>query len=177
LLSGDCASPAGASRAAQVAAQLAKGWRLSNREGKVLQAAILYQAQVGQLARQADLGARSIHRFYKDAGEPGIDAAMVFLAHTLADRNQNPSPQVWAHLTESVGRLLHAWFRDQDKVIHPDPFLSGLEVMSILELSPGPLIGALLGRLREERAAGEILSRQQAVAYLKKWKALEYPHA
>jgi tRNA nucleotidyltransferase (CCA-adding enzyme) len=42
--------------------------------------------------------------------------------------------------------------------------------MQALDLPPGPRIGELLQRLSEEQAAGEILTRQQALAFAHRWK-------
>ena len=50
-------------------------------------------------------------------------------------------------------------------IIRETYILSGVEIMKILNLDPGPKVGKLLEELREAQAAGEISTREQAVAY------------
>ena len=69
-----------------------------------------------------------------------------------------------------MGRLLEAWFEQRDTLISPAPLLSGRDIMQALDMPPGPQIGELLQRLAEEQAAGEILTRQQALTFVQRWK-------
>ena len=55
-----------------------------------------------------------------------------------------------------------------DNLSAPPKIIDGHDVMQTLGLSPGPVVGELLEALREARAAGEIATRAQALAYLKR---------
>ena len=152
-------------------ATLAEQWRLSKRETELLRTAVRHHMDVQALVQESGMTRRSIYRFFAQNGETGIDAALLFLAHTLASWELDPQRGDWTHLTENVAQLLKAWFEHRETQIHPIPLLSGKDVMHALGQSPGPQIGALLQELAEEQAAGAILTRQQALAHILDWQA------
>jgi tRNA nucleotidyltransferase/poly(A) polymerase len=154
---------------AEKSAPLATRWRLSKREAELLHTAVCHYQDVGVLAQAPHRTRRSIYRFYAQTGEPGIDAALLFLAHTLAAGDPDPSRAEWAGRAKTVAQLLKAWFEHRETHVHPSPLLSGKDVMQVLGRSPGPQIGAILSQLAEEQAAGEISTRQQALDYLWDW--------
>lgn len=60
--------------------------------------------------------------------------------------------------------------RDKTKaeISLPKIFLNGNEIMEILNIKPGPLVGKLIELLREEQLSGRIKSREEAIAFIKK---------
>jgi len=148
-------------------ATLADRWKLSKREAELLHGSIHHHADVQALTEDVGLTRRTIYRFFARTGEAGIDAALLFLAHRLASRA--PGREEWGHQTESVAQLLRAWFERHDTQIAPTPLLSGKDVMCVLGQQAGPQIGEMLRRLAEEQAAGEIVDRRQALAYVRRW--------
>ena len=156
-------------------------WKLSKREGQLLHTAIQHYAEVQALAKRRELNRRSIYCFFEQTGEPGIDAAMLSLAHTMAVTQEDQHEEGLHEHTKAVAQLLEAWFEHHDTQIAPTPLLSGKEVMRALDQQAGPQIGELLQALIQEQAAGEILTRQQALAFLQGWKmrngAKEAKHA
>jgi tRNA nucleotidyltransferase/poly(A) polymerase len=151
-------------------AALAKRWRLAKREAELLHVAIHHHQDVRALVESSNLTRRAIYRFFAQTGEPGIDAALLSLAHTLATGDLDHRLANWTHQTRQVGQVLNAWFTQHNTQIAPPPLLSGQDVMRVLGWPPGPQIGALLDQLHEEQAAGEILTRQQALAFCERWK-------
>lgn len=145
-------------------------WRLSKRESELLNTTVQYYPDVGALADPDHLDRRAIYRFFVQTGEPGIDAALLYLAHTLAAWNLADRRENWTHQTKTVARLLEAWFKHRDTLVSPIPLLSGKDVMRVLDQPPGPQIGTLLQSLTEEQAAGEVLTRQQAIEYIQAYK-------
>lgn len=146
-------------------------WKLSKREGQLLNTAIHDYPKVQALVKSRGLTRRNIYRFFSDTGEPGIDAAMLSLAHTIAVTQKDQNKEDLKRQAKAVAQLLEAWFEHHDTQIAPTPLLSGKEVMRTLERQAGPQIGELLRALIEGQAAGEILTRQQALAYLQRWKS------
>ena len=56
-------------------------------------------------------------------------------------------------------------------MVGPPRLLSGKELLVEFALEPGPAIGRLLAVLREAQAAGEVNTRDEALAYLRENKA------
>ena len=53
----------------------------------------------------------------------------------------------------------------------PPKLIDGHDLIDIFGLEPGHKIGELLEAVREAQAAGEITSRDEALAYIKHWLA------
>jgi tRNA nucleotidyltransferase/poly(A) polymerase len=60
--------------------------------------------------------------------------------------------------------------RDKTKqqISLPKPYLNGNEIMSILNVKPGPIIGVLIESLREEQLSGRVKNRQEAIEFIKR---------
>jgi hypothetical protein len=154
---------------AETVAKLGSQWRCSKREIALLRTAVCYHANARQLAQGISLSRRDTYRYYLETGEYGIDAALISLASTLAAWEGERVPQGWNRQAETVAQLLRAWFERWDAVVSPPLYLSGNDLIRLLGLTPGPQIGDLLHRLREEQAAGEVRSRQEAIAHVQQW--------
>jgi hypothetical protein len=50
----------------------------------------------------------------------------------------------------------------------PRPPIRGDELVSALDIRPGPLLGELLHELEEAAYAGEVSSREEAISYARK---------
>jgi hypothetical protein len=156
-------------RGAEIALHLARQWRLSNVEGGLLQTVVLAHACPARLAAKPALTRRAVYRYFRDTGECGVDAAIVSLADYLAAHEPDADSPGWRRHVETVTGLLDAYFTKKETWIDPPLLLSGKDLMEMLALPPGPRIGKLLSWLHEEQAAGEIHSREEAVARLQEW--------
>jgi hypothetical protein len=121
------------------------------------------------LATQPPLSRRAIYRFYRDAGEYGVDAAFIALADYLATRGPEVPAEGWRAQVEVVAELWGAYYERKEVVVAPPPLVSGHDLMEAFGLAPGPQIGALLGRIREAQAAGEIHTQSEAMKCLRQW--------
>jgi poly(A) polymerase len=153
---------------AEIAGALVRGWRCSNAEADMVRTAIGSHMRPTWLAAQQTVSRRAIYRFYRDTGVYGIDAGFVALADHLATWGQDLSSGRWKRQAEIVATLWAAYLWQREVVVAPPPLLSGRDLIAI-GVSPGPEVGALLERVREAQAAGEIETRQQALAQVKAW--------
>lgn len=63
----------------------------------------------------------------------------------------------------AIAPLIERWLDLSDPVAHPVPALTGRDLMTQLELPPGPQIGQLLEAIQLAKAEGKIQTRQQAL--------------
>jgi putative nucleotidyltransferase with HDIG domain len=153
---------------AQIAGALARDWRCSNVEVKMLRVAIEAHMRPTLLAQEPVLTRRAIYRFYRDTGPFGIDAGFIALADYLATRGPDLSEEGWVKHAETVARLWAAYYEQMEDVIAPAPLLSGKDLIE-LGVTPGPELGELLERVREAQVAGELTTRQEALANVEEW--------
>lgn len=154
---------------ARIASDLARSWRCSNAEVELIETAVeAYTRPTWLASQQLFLTRRAIYRYFRDTGLCGVDAAFVALADYLATWGADLPENGWRRQVGTVVTLWHAAFAQHETVVAPPLLLSGHDLIE-LGLKPGPKIGELLDRLREEQAAGEVTTREQAWGRIHAW--------
>jgi len=154
---------------ARIAGHLARTWHCSNDEVDLIHTAVKAHMRPTWLASQQDtLTRRALYRYFRDTGRCGVDAAFVALADYLATWGSDLPEDGWRRQVRAVTTLWHAAFFLREEVVSPPPLLSGHDLIE-MGLEPGPRIGELLDRLREEQAAGEVTTREEARDRMHVW--------
>ncbi len=96
---------------------------------------------------------RPIYRFFRDR-EPAGPAVLVLARGRGAISGA------------AFSRLMKYYSHEYDADA-PDLFLSGEEIMKILEVPPGRAVGEVMARLREAEAVGKVESREEARDFVK----------
>ncbi len=135
--------------------------RLSVREMLALETAVsllgsLFLTAAGEPSR------REVYRFYRDGGDIATGVLLLALARELAGPDFQPAR--WEERVHRVQHILTLRFERASEVIEPPRLLNGEELMATLGLPPGPLVGTLLEEIREAQAAGEVHTREEALA-------------
>ena len=151
----------GAVTAADILARL----RFSTREIKLVEVAVRHHLRPGQMSHCELPSRRAIYRYFRDTGEAGIDILFLSLADHLATRGPHLDLDQWREHTQIVEYVL-ARHSDEESLTVPPKLIDGHDLMNILGLSPGPEIGELLEAVCEAQAAGEVTSRDEALAYI-----------
>jgi tRNA nucleotidyltransferase/poly(A) polymerase len=116
-----------------------------------------------------DVSRRAIYRFFRDAGDAGIDLILLALADTRATYDHSMIQEHWAATLNVCRALLEAWYEKADEIIKPPQLLNGDDLINELKLKPGPEIGKLLEAIRETQAAGNLSTREEALAFARGW--------
>jgi hypothetical protein len=87
------------------------------------------------------------------------------MADLMATYGVTITPDRWQAEVNVCRQLLDAWFEHRIEYVHPERLLNGSDLMTALNLTPGPQIGVLLEAIRETQAAGEIFTREQALDF------------
>ncbi|WP_287410033.1 HD domain-containing protein [Oceanithermus sp.] len=98
------------------------------------------------------------------------DLVMLQIADRAATRGPR-SGEVEARLEPLYRALEEA--REAVRQGEPEPLLDGEEVMALLGLEPGPLVGRVLQALREAQWLGTVRRREEAVRFVEWWYATE----
>jgi len=105
-----------------------------------------------------------LHRFWYGVGIAGVDACLLALVDYLAMMGNEIDQDAWLRLLEKVQKMLEAYFLHYDEVVAPSTFVDGNELMSALNLSPGPHIKTLLDHIREGQVVKSITDADSAIA-------------
>jgi putative nucleotidyltransferase with HDIG domain len=148
---------AGATVAAAVLARL----RASERLCQHVAALTLHHLRLGFLVHQAPLDRRAVYRYLRATDPVQVDVTVLSVADRLATRGSRSDEAIAKHLglaQELLGDAF-AWIDNP-----PRPPLRGDELAHALGLRPSPQIGRILRQLEEASFAGEIRTREQALA-------------
>jgi len=151
---------------AAIAVDILERLRFSGKEVKLVEIVIKYHMRPGQMSREEMPTRRAIYRYFRDCGEAGIDILYFSLADHLAARGPNLNLSGWqehAHLVEYVLNQ-HA---EQEKLVTPAQLVSGHDLANTFGMKPGPRMGELLEAVREAQAAGELATKEEALAYVR----------
>jgi poly(A) polymerase len=145
---------AGARLARDVLARL----RTSQRLRDYVAALIDHHLDLGFLVHRRPLDRRDTWRYLRATEPFSADVSAFTVADRLATRGRNAEPAIAAHL--ELARELIAAAAEET----PDPLLRGDELVRELGARPGPRLGTVLAQLAEDQYAGEISTREQALA-------------
>ncbi|MCL2768634.1 MAG: HD domain-containing protein [Solirubrobacterales bacterium] len=150
-----------------IGAELARARLGSLRAGERVRAHVAalvrYHLRLGFLVHKPQpLGRRALFAYMRGCEPVAADVTLLSVADRLATRGASARRAIDAHLAvarQVVGEALR--WREQGP---PAPLLRGDELAAELGRPAGPWLGALLERLAEAQYAGEIATREQALA-------------
>ncbi|MFH1381816.1 MAG: HD domain-containing protein [Chloroflexota bacterium] len=150
---------------AAITAGILERLRFSSREVKLVESEVRYHLRPGQMSQEGLPTRRAIYRYFRDAGDAAIDTLFLSLADHLATRGPNFDTERWREHTEMVAYALAERFQEES-VVHPPKLVSGDDLINLFSLSPGPKFKEVLEAVREAQAAGEVTTREEALAYI-----------
>ena len=108
---------------------------------------------------------KAIYRFFRDAGEAGVDLVLLGLADLRGTHGHTLSQETWLAALNIARILLENYWEKPEETIAPPRLLDGNELMQELDLEPGRIVGQLLESIREAQATGKISTREEAVSF------------
>jgi len=122
-----------------------------------------HHLRLGFLVRERPLPRRVEYRYLKACEPVEVDVTLLSVADRLATRGRRSDEAIAKHMElarELIGPAF-AW-REHGP---PVPLVRGDELADALEIQRGPQLGTLLAELEEAIYAGDVTTREQAVAY------------
>ena len=110
---------------------------------------------------------RAVYRYFRDVGDVAIDTLYLSLADHLAAKGPELSTEQWIDHARMVAHVLEAHKAartEGSSPAGPGKLGTGIDLMDHFGLAPGPLIGGMLEKIDEARAAGEVSSKGEALA-------------
>jgi poly(A) polymerase len=141
--------------------------RFSNREIRLVESLVYHHLRPVQMAHEEFPTQRAIYRYFRDTGEAGIDILFLALADYLASRGPLASMEEWKRHCQLINYILAEHNKQQVKIL-PVKLIDGHDIMSKFDLAPGALIGKLLAMVNEAHASGELSTREEALAMVRR---------
>jgi putative nucleotidyltransferase with HDIG domain len=106
---------------------------------------------------------KAIYRFFRDAGEAGVDLVLLGLADLRGTQGPALTQETWTAALDIARILLENYWEKPQETVAPPRLLNGNELMTELGLEPGRIVGQLLEAIREGQATGKVENREQAL--------------
>jgi poly(A) polymerase len=152
----------------------ADGAELSERVLRRLRSSDRLAVHVGELARhhlrlgflvhEEPLSRRSIHTYLRATEPVSEDVTLLTVADRLATRGRKAEEAIAKHI--ALAREMLAAARAFDP---GPPLVRGDDLAAAIDLRPGPELGRLLAEIEAARYAGEIATRDDAIAHARAW--------
>jgi putative nucleotidyltransferase with HDIG domain len=110
---------------------------------------------------------RAIYRFFRDAGEAGVDLVLLGLADLRGTYGATLPQGTWSAALDVARILLENYWEKREETVAPPRLVDGNDLMRELGLKPGWIIGQLLENIREGQATGKIATREDALEFAK----------
>ncbi len=137
--------------------------RSSERLRRHVAGLVLHHLRLGFLVHEPQpLARRTVYTYLRTCEPVEVDVTLLSLADRLATRGERSEDAIAAHL-DLAGRMLPDALRWRDEG-PPQALLRGDELASELGIGEGPRIGSLLEALTEASYAGELSTRDEALA-------------
>jgi len=148
---------------AEIARRVMQRLRFSARETSLVSAMIDAHMRPVQIAQQQAPSRKAVYRFFRDTGEAGIDTLFLSLADHLGTAGPRVDLENWRRHVAVIDYVLKMRLQER-VVVEPPKLVDGDDLMSALGIPPGPRLGELLELVREAQAAGEVSTREEAIA-------------
>jgi len=149
---------------AGLAAHRLRRLHLSNEVVRTVQSMVAAHMRPLFLNQAEKVTRRAVYRFFRDAGDAGVDVGLLTMADHLATHGGTGERAEWEGLLAVVARLYRHYFEEYEETVAPPPLVDGNELMDAVGLRPGPEVGRLLRLIEEAQAAGEVNTREEALA-------------
>jgi poly(A) polymerase len=144
---------------ADLARVVLKRLRASQRLIDYVAALTLHHLRLGFLVHDRPLDRRAVWRYLRATSPYSPEVTIFTIADRLATRGRNAEPAIAAHI-ELAREMLDYAAAD----VPAEPLVRGDELARELGITPGPSLGRVLAQLEEDRFAGAIATRADAIS-------------
>jgi poly(A) polymerase len=168
-----------AATGARMAKALMGRLRFSVRETRLVSLLVEEHLRPGQLSSGGGPPSRrALYRYFRDTGDAALDVLFLSLADHLAARGPRMRVTSWRNHVAYVNHIM-ARRHLEESLVEPPRLVTGHDVMAALGTEPGPEVGRLLRAVEEAQGAGEIHTREDAMALVQRLagRSVERPGA
>jgi putative nucleotidyltransferase with HDIG domain len=144
---------------AELARTVLRRLRASQRLVDYVAALTLHHLRLGFLVHERPLDRRSVWRYLRATNPYSAEVTIFTIADRLATRGRNAEPAIAAHI-----ELAREMLRYAEADVPAEPLVRGDELARELGITPGPVLGRVLAQLDEDRFAGAIATREEAIS-------------
>lgn len=154
----------------KLAHDLLKSMNFSNKQTDYISLMIKYHIYPSNVMSADDVNEKIMMRFVRRMDRNSIDNIVLAMADRLSARGPEITDEIVNKNISSLTRLLN-FYLDKKETLKPLPkLLSGNEIMSILNITPSPVLGNIVNALYDAQLNGDVTCRDEAIIFIKNLK-------
>lgn len=154
----------------KLAGTMLKKMHFSNKQVDYLTKMIKYHIYPSQLMSSPQITEKIMMRFVRKMDANSIDNIILAMADRLSARGPEITDEIVEHNINLLSTLMK-FYLDVRETLKPLPiFLTGNDVMQLLNIKPSPKLGKIMNSLHEAQLNGDVQTREQAVDFVKNIK-------
>ena len=152
---------------AKMALKLLKDMHFSNKQSEYVSTMVKNHIYPSQVMSAPQITEKIMMRYIRKMDQSSIDAIVLAQADRLSARGEEITEEIVERNINSLNMLLQ-FYLDKRETLKPLPkLLDGNEIMNILNIKPSQKLGKILYSLHEAQLSGDVLTREQAVNFVK----------
>mgnify|MGYP003571328123 CR=1 FL=1 len=154
----------------KMAAKLLKKNKFSNKQIEYISLMIKNHIYPSSVISSENLTDKVMMRFVRKMNDDAIDNIILAQADRLSARGPEITDVIVENNINSLNRLLN-FYLDVRETLKPLPkLLDGKEIMKILNIKPSKELGDIVDALHEAQLSQDVITKQQAVDFVKSYK-------
>ena len=150
----------------KLAGTMLKKMHFSNKQVDYLTKMIKFHIYPSQLMSSPQITEKIMMRFVRKMDANSIDNIILAMADRLSARGPEITDEVVEHNINLLTTLMK-FYLDVRETLKPLPiFLTGNDVMEILNIKPSPKLGKIMNSLHEAQLNGDVQTRERAVEFV-----------
>lgn len=152
---------------AKLAKPMLKSMCFSNKQIDYLTLMIKKHMYPTAVVSAPELTDKVMMRFVRKMEDNAIDNILIAQADRLSARGPEITDEIVNENISALNNLLEFYLKAKETLKPLPKLLDGNEVMSILSIKPSPQLGKIMEALQEAQISGDILTKDEAVAFIK----------
>jgi putative nucleotidyltransferase with HDIG domain len=132
---------------------------------RMVERLVLWHLRPGQLFHTGEPTQKALNRFYRTVGDDVPELMLLSFGDLGATRGPGLTGPDRQRLENNLVGLLDGYAVYKEELKRLPRLLTGLEIMHLLGIRPGPLVGEILSALSEAQELKEVSDRSQAEAF------------
>lgn len=141
---------------------IGKRLKISKDEIRYLKILTKHHMRLGNLTSASKLTDKAVWRYFRDLGNDAIDLIVL----SVSDAYTYPESKIRNLHKTVANKLLNRYYLKKEKVV-PEKLLNGSEIMKILKIPEGPLVGKILHKLEEAQVTKRVKTKEEAKKFIK----------
>ena len=115
-----------------------------------------------------DLNEKVMLRYIRHSEDNAIDNILIAQADRLSAQGPEITKEIVEENISALNNLLNYYLKIKDTLKPLPKLLDGNEVMKLLNISPSPILGQIMSAIKEGQISGELLTKEDAINFVKK---------